>query len=113
MLPSGEAEFVGRFGLVGDVFGHLIAALRIKADRLGRIDRSFRKRSDVVEHRALNPALVTQGQVRRNRDFASNRADVLLNAVIIAVDESIESVAVDAEIRIWAAGSAGKFLGTD
>ena len=112
VIPAVGVELVSRFRLVREVLGDLIAALRIGAERpenrarrrVRQIrDRRLRQRADVVEHRALKAGLVAQRQIRRDVDLAGHRADILLDAVIVAVDEAVEIVAVGAEIRERAA----------
>ena len=107
VLPACDVEFVDRLGLVGDVLRNLIATLRIEAEGLAVIDRGFRKRPDIVENRTLKPCLVAQRQIRGNRDLTTDGSDVLLDAVIVTVDEAVEIVAADAEIRIRAACLGG------
>ncbi len=55
----------------------------------------------------MNSGLVAQRQVRGNRDLAAERSDVLLDTVIVAIDEAVEIVAVDAEFREWATRGVG------
>ena len=110
--PRAGIELEGRLGLVGQHVGDLITALRIGGERpqqrirIGN-ERRFRQRADIIEHRALQPGLVAQDQIGRDRDFDIGGPDVLLDAVVIAIDEAVEIIAAGAEIRERAAGRVG------
>src|SRR5215475_5486951 len=104
-MPEAEpvVELVGRLRLVGDHVCNLEAALGVGAKgrggkRVGQY-RRFRERADIHLARARIPELAGYENIRRDLKFSVEGADILAGAEEVAIDEAVEIVAIDAELR--------------